>query len=74
VLLYAKAKERMRTALGLQGQDAEGASAHELDLFSLARIKSKVSHRKAPPARICIFSFSSAVLFRGCFFLRPRLT
>ena len=37
-----KAKERMRTALGLQGQDAEGASAHEMDLFSLARIKSKV--------------------------------
>jgi AdoMet-dependent rRNA methyltransferase SPB1 len=38
-----KAKERMRTALGLQGQDSEGAAAFEMDLFSLARVKSKVS-------------------------------
>ena len=37
-----KAKERMRVALGLQGQDEEGAmGASEMDLFSLARIKSK---------------------------------
>jgi len=37
-----KAKERMRVALGLQGQDEEGATgASEMDLFSLARIKSK---------------------------------
>ena len=40
-----KAKERMRTALGLQGQDAEGAATQEMDLFSLARIKSKVRER-----------------------------
>ena len=38
----ARAKERMRTALGLVGQDEEGATgASEMDLFSLARIKSK---------------------------------
>ena len=37
-----RAKERMRTALGLVGQDEEGATgASEMDLFSLARIKSK---------------------------------
>ena len=37
-----RAKERVRTALGLVGQDEEGATgASEMDLFSLARIKSK---------------------------------
>ena len=36
-----KAKARMRVALGLQGQDEEGATGPDLDLFSLARIKSK---------------------------------
>lgn len=37
-----RAKERVRTALGLVGQDDEGATgASEMDLFSLARIKSK---------------------------------
>ena len=37
-----KAKERQRTALGLHGQDEEGATgASEMDLFSLAKIRSK---------------------------------
>tara|TARA_B110000977_G_scaffold194301_1_gene270662 strand:+ start:333 stop:2102 length:1770 start_codon:yes stop_codon:yes gene_type:complete len=49
-----RAKERMRTALGLVGQDEEGATgASEMDLFSLARIKSKggldaVQNQQAP--------------------------
>ena len=37
-----KAKERQRAALGLHGQDEEGATgASEMDLFSLAKIRSK---------------------------------
>lgn len=48
-----RAKERMRTALGLQGQDEEGASAHEVDLFSLARIKSKVRRGSELPFHFC---------------------
>ena len=49
-----RAKERQRTALGLVGQDSEGATgASEMDLFSLARIRSKggldaVSKASAP--------------------------
>ena len=37
-----KAKERQRAALGLHGQDEEGATgASEMDLFSLTKIRSK---------------------------------
>ena len=49
-----KAKERQRAAIGLHGQDEEGATqTGEMDLFSLARIKSKagldsVSKAEAP--------------------------
>ena len=46
-----KAKARMRVALGLQGQDEEGATGPDLDLFSLARIKSKAGAYTLPISR-----------------------
>ena len=59
-----KAKERQRTALGLHGQDEEGATgASEMDLFSLAKIRSKtgldsVAKAEAPGVDAAVDSMS----------------